>query len=231
MALKLLLGAAVSVWLVVMLAEWRRVVRRLETAHLADWGGKWLNRLDGLNRLWCRHFHRLNRSEMLNLPASGPAIVVANHVSGLDPLLLVAASNRPLRFLIAQEEYDRRWLRGLFRAIGGIPVKRDRNPRAALAAARHALESGNVVALFPHGRIHLDYEPRSRLKRGVVYLAQATGAPIIPVRVEGIRGQGQTVSAIFMRSRVKLKHFPPLHFRGGDADDFLRRLELMLAGE
>ena len=211
---------------------WRQLMRRLEHAHVADWGGKWLNRLDGLNRLWCRHFHRLHGSKMLPLPVSGPALVVANHISGLDPLLLVATSARPLRFLVAQEEYDRPLLRALFRAIGCIPVRRDRNPRAALAAARRSLERGEVVALFPQGRIHLDHEPPVRLKRGVAYLAQATGVPVIAVHVDGIRGAGRTVTAVFMRSRARLKHFPVLHLReGGDSEHFLRDLQGLLGGK
>jgi len=232
MALRLLaLAATAAVWLALIAVVWRRLMRRLESAHVADWGGKWLNRLDGLNRLWCRRFHRLRISETLNLPAVGPALLVANHISGLDPLLLIAASARPLRFLIAQEQYDRRWLRGLFRAIGTIPVKRERSPRAALAAARRALERGDVVALFPQGRIRLDHEPPARLKRGVIYLAQATSAAVIPVRIEGVRGRGRTVSAVFLRSRARLKHFPPMHLADGDADDFLQRLQALLVGE
>lgn len=109
---------------------WHRLMRRLEAANKADWGGKWLNRLDGLNRIFCRKFHRLRHAK-LHLPAKGGALLASNHVSGLDPLLLIAASRRPLRFMIAREQYDRWWLRWLFRAIGCIPVERSRNPRAA----------------------------------------------------------------------------------------------------
>lgn len=232
-ALKLsAVSASGIVWVAFIVLVWRRLMRRLEKAHVADWGGKWLNRVDGLNRLWCRRFHRLRASEKLNLPDAGPALVVANHISGLDPLLLIAASARPLRFLIAQEQYDRPLLRRLFQAIGCIPVTRGRNPRAALAAARKALERGEVVALFPQGGIHPDHAPPARLKRGIAHLAQATGAPVIPVRVDGIRGAGHTVLAVFMRSRVRLSHFPALHIReGADPDHFLRHLQMLLAGK
>jgi len=74
---------------------------------------------------------------------------VSNHVSGLDPLLLIAATRRPLRFVIAREEYERWGLRWLLHAVGCIPIARGRNPRSALSAARAALEAGEVVALFP----------------------------------------------------------------------------------
>lgn len=174
-----------------------------------DWGRPWLNRLDGINRWWCRRFHRL-QSEPLPLPASGPALVVANHVSGVDPLLMIAASNRPLRFIIAREQYERWYLRGLFRAIGCIPIGRRGGHRDALAAARAALAAGEVVALFPSGGITRRDEEVVALKPGVAILAEQSGAPVIPVRIDGVGGHGFTVAAVFIRSRARLKSYPPI---------------------
>jgi 1-acyl-sn-glycerol-3-phosphate acyltransferase len=152
-------------------------------------------------------------------------------VSGLDPLVLIAASPRPLRFLIAREEYDRWWLRWLFRAIGCIPVERSRNPVSAYAAARRALEAGEVVALFPHGRIHLDHHPPAPLKRGAALLARETGAPIVAVRLDGVRGEGLTVSAVFLRSRVRLRPHAPLHHAGHEIEALLEKIARRLAPE
>ena len=207
---------------------WRRFMRICEAANGADWGRRWLNRLDGLNRILCRRFHRLNH-DVLRLPASGGVLVASNHVSGLDPLLLLAASPRPLRFLIAREEYERWWLRWLLRAVGCIPVERTRNPRAALYAAREALERGEAVALFPHGRIHLDHHPPTPLKRGIVLLARMTGAPILPVRVEGVRAQGRTVVAVFVPSRARVQGFAPLRCDDQSVEDCLEKLWEILA--
>lgn len=147
----------------------------------------------------------------MKLPAHGAVLMASNHVSGLDPLLLIAASRRPLRFMIAREQYERWGLKWLFRAIGCIPVDRSRDPHKALYAARRALEAGEVVALFPQGKIHLDHLPPTPLRRGIVLLSRMTGAPIVTVRIDGVRGQGHTLPAVWMRSRARLEYRGLLH--------------------
>jgi 1-acyl-sn-glycerol-3-phosphate acyltransferase len=216
-----LLLVAGTVWMVC------RFIVICEAANQADWGGKWLNRLDGLNRLFCRRFHGLP-GETLPLPDRGAVLVASNHVSGLDPLLLIAASRRPLRFIIAQEQYDRWYLRWLFQAVGCIPIARERDPRRALYAARRALGRGEVVALFPYGRILLDHQPPVPLKRGIVLLSHMSSAPIVPVRISGVRGQGFTVRAVFMRSRARLEKRPLLRCKGHSIDWCMQQLSQAL---
>lgn len=185
-------------------------LRSCEPYANAHWGGPWQNRIAGFITLFCRKYHGLS-PELLPLPASGCALLAANHVSGLDPLLLVAASPRHIRFLIAREQYERFGLNWLFRAVGCIPVDREGRPEQALREAMRALQEGHVVAIFPHGTIHLDSDPPRRLKGGVIHLAQKVGCPIYPVRLDGIRGEGHTLAAIPLKSRVRLTVHPPMH--------------------
>lgn len=187
----------------------------------ADWGTCIANRIDGLNRLFCRRFHRLSAA-CLPLPESGPALVVANHVSGLDPLLLIAASRRPLRFIIAAEQYHRFGLHWLFRLAGCIPVDRSGRPERAFREALKALAEGQVVALFPHGTIHLDSEPPLPLKRGVARLAQLADCPVYPVRLEGVKGEGQVVLAAFRRGNPRLTSHAPVNCHRLSDGDCLR---------
>jgi len=204
-----------------------RGLRACRAATRADWGRGWLNTVDGLNRIFCRRFHRL-RVPHLPLPKHGPALVVANHVSGLDPLLLSAASERPLRFIIAREQYERFGLHWLLHAVGCIPLDRAASPHRALAAARRALQHGEVVALFPHGRIHLDSDGPARLKPGILHLAKLSGAPVYPLRIDGVRGAGHTVSAVFLRSRARLTVFPRLNYEEHEPARLLDTLARLL---
>ena len=195
-------------------------VRACRASSQTDWGAGWKNLIDGLVRLFCRRYHRFE-FEPVPLPERGPAILVCNHVSGLDPLLLIAACRRPLRFMIAVEQYRRFGLTWLFRAAGCIPVDRGGNPHRAYRAALKALAEGEVVALFPHGKIHLDSGPPRRLKGGAAKLAHMTGALIYPVRVEGIRGEGHIVRAVVKRSRARLRSFAPVDCSGLSFNDCL----------
>lgn len=205
----------------------RRLDRAVRAAAVADWGHRGLNWLDGLNRLFCRHWHRL-QADTVDLPESGGAIVVANHVSGLDPLLMVAACRRPLHFMIAAEEYRRYGLTWLFRAMGCIPVDRSGRPERALRAAARALERGQVVALFPHGRIHLDSDPPRRLRPGAAWLSELTDTPIYPLRIDGVRGQGKTILAVVPRSRARVTAHPSIQAHITGKQDCLERLARIL---
>ncbi|MCU7921230.1 MAG: 1-acyl-sn-glycerol-3-phosphate acyltransferase [Candidatus Thiodiazotropha sp. (ex Dulcina madagascariensis)] len=190
---------------------------RCREAARIDWGSFWLNRLDGFIRLYCHRYHRLAQVE-LPIPETGAAIVVANHISGLDPLLMVASSRRPLRFLIAREQYQRFGVQWLFRAVGCIPVDRENSPEKAMRQAFKALREGEVVALFPHGKIHLDTDPPRKIKAGAARLAAIAKAPLIPLRISGVVGQGKVISAVFLRGHAKIRLLPMIRVQEQTSD-------------
>lgn len=188
-----------------------RELKRVGGLHSgADWGGPFLNHLDGLVRVFCARFHRL-QYEPLPVPETGGAIVAANHLSGLDPIILSAASRRPLRFVIATEQYERPILRWFYDQIGCIPVDRTGAPEKAFYAARRALAEGQIVVLFPQGRIRRPEDKRRPLKRGVIALAAMAQVPIIPARVSGVAGVGRLVAAVFIRSHARVHAGEPIH--------------------
>lgn len=212
--------AAIIVAAVVLIWLWRAVGEAAEV----DWGRAWANHIDGLNRLLCRRYHRLH-GDTLTLPQDGPAIVVANHISGLDPLLLIAASKRPLRFIIASEQYHRFGFTWLFRAAGCIPVDRKGRPERAFREALSALANGEVVALFPHGGIHLEGEPYKKLKPGAVRLAQLADCPVYPARIEGVRAAGSVMLPVLLRAHARIENFPAIECGGRKLADCLAEIE------
>lgn len=178
-------------------------------ANQVDWGHAWVNWLDGFLRLYIRYFHRF-KYQPIPLPETGGALLVSNHVSGLDPLLMIAACQRPVRFLIAQEQYDRIGLNWVFKQVGCIPLQRGARIDKAFRAALQALAQGEVVALFPEGAIHTKRKPAKRLKSGVAKLAELSGAPVYPVTIDGILIEGFTVLTLFMPNKARLNSYPEL---------------------
>ena len=205
-------------------------LRACDAANNSDWGSLKVNRIIGFIKLFCRIVHRF-QFDSLTLPTKGCSLVASNHISGLDPFLLIAASPRPLRFLIAREEYERFGLNWLFRLAKCIPVDREAYPERALREALTALEQGDVVAVFPHGGIHLETDPARKLKGGVIFLAKQVDCPIYPVRVENVRGAGFTALALFIPSRSRLKTYSPLDCLDSEHAEFMAKLTRVLDSE
>ena len=187
-----------------------RFVRACKKANKTDWGSSVLNILEGMNRIFCQRYHRLNEVT-IPLNESGPAIVVSNHISGLDPMLMIASSPRPLRFLIAREQYERFGFKWLFKAVGCIPIDRSKQADNAMRLAIKALEAGEVLAIFPHGKIHLPSDPPARLKPGATRLAMKAGCAIYPLKLSGIAAQGHVMMPVILRGNARLTIFQSIN--------------------
>jgi len=184
-------------------------VRVCQKANVVDWGHSWVNFLDGFLRLFTRTYHRF-QYQPIPLPEKGAALLVSNHISGLDPLLMIAACKRPVRFLIAQEQYNRFGLNWVYKQVGCIPIQRGGRAQKPFRAALQALEQGEVVALFPEGAIHTKRKPVKRLKGGVAKLAGMSGTPVYPVTISGILIEGFTVLTLLIPNRARLTSYPTI---------------------
>ena len=137
-----------------------------------------------LRRLGFAYF-RLTVDGVRHIPSRGPAILAGNHPNVLDGILLLIASPRPVRFLVAEEMFFHPCLHWLFEAFGCIPVYRTQTRNGdALRAAIAALEQGAVLGIFPEGTTYEGGQMRT-LRRGVGLLALRTGAPVVPLGIVG----------------------------------------------
>ena len=124
-----------------------------------------------------------------NIPMNGAALLVSNHVSFVDALLIGASIPRFIRFMLHREYYDSRWLNWLFRLMKSIPISANnrRDIVQALRNARNELEQGQVVCIFAEGAItrlgHM-----LPLKRGFEKIVEGTHFPIIPVHLDRLWG-------------------------------------------
>ncbi len=137
--------------------------------------------LDRLNRLICRVLYQVTPPSPSPLPQSGPVLLVSDHSSYSDPMLLAATANRPIIFLTAREVYQRRDLRWLCKLAHYIPINRGTPDVGAVRAMLRALRQGEVVGIFPEGGINHHREESGHL--GIGYLALKTGAPVVPASI------------------------------------------------
>jgi len=134
---------------------------------------------------------RLDVDGIDNIPASGPAILVANHRSYFDPLALglaFARRGRPVRFLGKKEVFDAPVVGPIVRAMGGIRVERGSGSDEPLAEAAAALAAGELVAILPQGTIPRGpdfFDPELKGRWGAARLAALTKVPVIPLGLWG----------------------------------------------
>ncbi len=122
------------------------------------------------------------------LPAEGGALLVANHVSWLDGVLLLLASSRPIRIIAAAPYVQTRGGRWLARVMGVIPIESGpQSIRRALETARQALLDGELVCIFPEGQITRTGQLQP-FRRGLVSIVEGTQAPLIPVYLDELWG-------------------------------------------
>ena len=164
-----------------------------------------------INVLYCDFWHDLESGGPAPLPARGPALLIANHTCGVDPMVLQAGCHRVLRFLVAQEWYDYWAVRPLCRLLGAIPVRRDGRDLSATRAALRALEAGHVVPIFPEGQIvPTSGRELGEGKPGVAFIALRTRVPVIPAYIRGTPPTTNIWKAVLTPSHARVVYAPPI---------------------
>ncbi|MBO8159548.1 lysophospholipid acyltransferase family protein [Thermosyntropha sp.] len=126
----------------------------------------------------------LRMENVHNLPEKGAAIVVANHVSNWDPIVVAISFKRPIYFMAKAELFENSFLARILTMLNAFPVKRGSADRAAIKNALKVLEKGQILGIFPEGQRNKtgeDLEAQS----GAAMLALKTGVPVVPVACIG----------------------------------------------
>ncbi len=142
--------------------------------------------------LWCIT-HSIYRSRIVGrdyIPEKGGALFVCNHVSFADALLLIASTDRPIRFLMFKDIYEKPWIKPFAKIWNTIPVSSEQRPRellTALKTATDAIRNGEVVCIFAEGQI-TRIGQLLPFRRGIEHIMKNVDAPIIPVALDGVLG-------------------------------------------
>jgi len=142
--------------------------------------------------------YRVRQQGLENIPDEGACIVVCNHVSYVDAIVIAACVRRPIRFVMDHRIFRAPLLSFIFRAMRTIPIASARESAAlkqrAFAEVAAALAAGEIVGIFPEGRLTRtgDINP---FRPGVRQIVEATAVPVVPMALRGLWG------SFFSRSR------------------------------
>ena len=135
--------------------------------------------------------YRVDKMGLENIPEEGPAVLVCNHVSFVDALVLAAACRRPIRFIMDYRIFKIPILSFVFRTGRAIPIAsaKDRPDilEQAYAEIERALAAGDLVCIFPEGRI-TDNGDIYPFKSGIERIIQRTPVPVVPLALRGLWG-------------------------------------------
>ncbi len=138
-----------------------------------------------------RVLYRIRVSGLENIPEEGPAIVICNHVSFVDALIVGGSVRRPLRFVMDHRIFKIPGMNFLFRTARAIPIapaKEDPEMlERAYAEIDQALKAGEIIGLFPEGRLTPDGSIQP-FKSGIERILAANPVPVIPLAVRGLWG-------------------------------------------
>jgi len=196
--LGVLLGLALllSAWLVWQL--WRSPLSPLRTL------------LYALNYIIARVLWRAEIVGRFPIAANQGAVIVSNHRCPLDPSFIALLNKRVVYWMVAREYCEYPPFRKLLQLCGAIPVNRWGNDPAATKAAIRLAEAGELVGIFPEGRINTSERLLLPGRPGAALIALKARVPIVPCYIHGAPYDGTTLGCLLMPAHVTLKIGHPI---------------------
>ena len=162
-----------------------------------------------------------------NVPKSGGVLLVANHQSYLDPVLVGVHLYRPISYLAKSELFENRYFSWFVRTLNAFPVRQGEGDIGAVKEVIRRLEQGYAVNIFPEGSRTEDGEI-APLEKGVALIVRRAGVPVVPVAIDGSFAAWPKNRRMFHANQIRLKYGKPMYFNGKKGDEIVRELETAL---
>ena len=135
--------------------------------------------------------YRVDKEGLERIPAEGPCVIVCNHVSFVDAIVIAACVRRPIRFVMDHRIFRTPLLNFVFRTMRAIPIAPAKEDAAmkerAFAEAAAALRAGEVVGIFPEGKL-TDTGELNPFRPGLQRILEQAPAPVVPMALRGLWG-------------------------------------------
>lgn len=161
-----------------------------------------------------RTCYKMNVKGIQNVPKKSGALIVANHLSFMDFVLIVGAIPRQVRYVMFKEIYDIKWLKWLFKSLNMIPIspRSKNNLKAFNQLCQNQINKGHIVVIFAEGMVTRNGHIHE-FKKGLEHIAKGITAPIIPIHMDGVLGtpftylSGKTRAEKFTFKNLRKKVF------------------------
>lgn len=150
------------------------------------------------------------------------AVIVCNHISGIDPAFIALTNRRPIRWMVAKEYYQMPLVGSYMRTMIAIPVNRGGIDTAATKTAIRTAQSGGLVGMFPEGRINFTDQLLLPGRPGAALVALKARVPVVPCFVRGSPAGKSFINSLLMTAKVHLQVGRPMDlssYYGREGDD------------
>ena len=168
-----------------------------------------------LTSLFCKTVGRLETHGVAHIPREGGVLLISNHVSFLDPVIIGSAANREIHFMARSTAFDIPGLGKLISVYNAYPVNRGAPDLGALRRTISLLQAGNVVLMFPEGTRSVD-GTLGKARDGACFIAHRAGVPTLPVFHSGAERVLPRNSKRLRRSKLKVIFGEPLELIAGE---------------
>jgi 1-acyl-sn-glycerol-3-phosphate acyltransferase len=183
--------------------------------------------------------YRVKYSGLEKIPAEGPALLICNHVSFVDGLVLMGCIRRPIRFVMYYRIFEKPLLSFIFKTVQAIPIapahENSEMMEQAFDGISEALSQGELVCVFPEGKI-TDTGQINAFKPGVIRVLERNPVPVVPLALRGLwgsffsRAYGNAMSRLIPRglfSRIELVAGDAITEPGVGIEELQQRVEAL----
>lgn len=185
--------------------------------------------LQAVVRVFTTLFFDLRTYGRGNVPAAGGVLLVANHQSYLDPMVIAVQLRRPVSFMARSGLFSNPMFSWLIRNLHAFPVRQGQGDVGAVKEAIHRLQEGCVLNIYPEGS-RTETGQLGPMERGVALVIRRAGVPVVPVAIDGSFQAWPKGRALFRPYPIRVLYGPPMDLSRCSAQDILSRIDAALRG-
>lgn len=180
--------------------------------------------LQGIARIATTLLFDLKVYGMDRLPLEGGVLVVSNHQSYLDPVLLAVRSRRPLSYMAKSELFGNRFFAWFIRSLGAFPVKQGAGDVRAMKEAIERAQAGDALTMFPEGSRTEDGRLLP-IEPGIALVIRKAKVPVVPAVIHGSYQAWPKGRKIFRPHPIWVLYDSPMDLSGLSRDEIVKAIE------